>query len=131
MTQLDLFEASKLISDKYSLRILVGIQRKPKSVQQLSEMFGIPIAACYRKIRYLEKAGLVYRTERVLTQKGKRMSLYMSKLKNAYVFFENGKLRVRFILSNGITNDFGGEITLDDLIKHDEDIDKPPIRQIA
>ena len=125
MTQLDLFEASKLISDKYSLRILVGIQRKPKSVQQLSEMFGIPIAACYRKVRYLERAGLIYRTERVLTQKGKRMSLYMSQLKNAYVFFENGKFRVRFMLSNGTTHDFGGEITLEDLLKQDHERDMP------
>jgi hypothetical protein len=33
----------------------------------------------------------------------------MSQLKNAYIFFENGKLRVRFHLASGVTQDFGGD----------------------
>ena len=55
---MDIFEASQLITDKYSVRILVGTTKKPKSAIELSEKFGIPIAACYRKIRELERSGL-------------------------------------------------------------------------
>ena len=35
--------------------------------------------------------------------------LYQSQLKNAYIFFEGGKLRVRFQMITGQVQDFGGE----------------------
>jgi hypothetical protein len=57
----------------------------------------------------LERAGLITCVERALTQRGKRISLYLSQLKNAYIFFENGRLRVRFQLASGVTKDFGGD----------------------
>lgn len=107
---MDLFEASQLITDKYSVRILVGTIKRPKSAIELSEKFGIPIAACYRKIKELENAGLLRCVERRLTRKGKRVSMYISQLKTAYLYFENGKLRMRFHLTNGAINDFGGEV---------------------
>ena len=114
---MDIFDASQLITDKYSVRILVGTTKKPKSAIELSEKFGIPIAACYRKIRELEKAGLLRCVERRLTRKGKRVSMYISQLKTAYLFFENGRLRMRFQLTNGAVNDFGGEMGGPELIE--------------
>lgn len=114
---MDLFEASSLITDKYSVRILIGTSKKPKSAIELSEKFGIPIAACYRKIKELEKAGLIRCVERRLTRKGKRVSMYLSQLKTAYLFFENGKMRMRFHLTNGAVNDFGGEVGGTELIE--------------
>ena len=105
----DPLEASRLVTDEYSAKILVATFKKPKSAIDLSREYGIPIAACYRRIHGLERAGLIRCTERALTQKGKRISLYMSQLKNAYIFFENGRLRVRFQLATGITKDFGGD----------------------
>jgi len=106
---MDPLEASRLVTDEYSAKILVATFKRPRSAIDLSREYGIPIAACYRRIHSLEKAGLVRCTERALTQKGKRISLYMSQLKNAYIFFENGRLRVRFQLSTGVTRDFGGD----------------------
>ncbi len=114
---MDLFEASQLITDKYSVRILVGTAKKPKSAIELTERYGIPIAACYRKIKELETAGLLRCVERRLTRKGKRVSMYISQLKTAYLFFENGKLRMRFHLTNGAINDFGGEVGGVDLLE--------------
>lgn len=106
---MDPLEASRLVTDEYSAKILVATFKKAKSAIDLSREYGIPIAACYRRIHALEHAGLLRCTERALTQKGKRISLYMSQLKNAYIFFENGRLRVRFQLATGITKDFGGD----------------------
>lgn len=106
---MDPLEASRLITDEYSAKILVATFKKARSAIELSREYGIPIAACYRRIHALEKAGLLTCVERALTQKGKRISLYMSQLRNAYIFFENGKLRVRFQLATGITKDFGGD----------------------
>ncbi len=104
-------EASKIITDEYSAKILVATYKKPKSALELSHRFGIPIAACYRRIHLLEKVGLLTCVDKVLTQKGKRIKIYLSQLKNAYIFFEKGKLRVRFELKTGTVENFGGEWT--------------------
>lgn len=95
--------------DTYAAKILVACARKPKHALELSKRLDIPIAACYRRIHVLEKAKLLKAVDRVLTQQGKRIMLYQSMLKNAYIFFEGGKLRVRFQMVTGQIEDFGGE----------------------
>ncbi|UCE72983.1 MAG: helix-turn-helix transcriptional regulator [Methanomassiliicoccales archaeon] len=110
-TDMNPIEASKIITDEYSAKILVATYKRPKSALELSHRFGIPIAACYRRIHLLEKVGLLTCVDKVLTQKGKRIKIYLSQLKNAYIFFEKGKLRVRFELKTGTVENFGGEWT--------------------
>ncbi len=105
---MDAIEASKIIADEYAAKILAATYTIPKSAIRLSYDLGIPIAACYRRIRMLEKANLIRCEERVLTQKGKRMSVYVSVLKNAFIFLENGKLRVRFEMKSGCVDDYEG-----------------------
>ncbi|MHC4183722.1 MAG: ArsR/SmtB family transcription factor [Planctomycetota bacterium] len=104
-------EASKIITDEYTVKILVATYKKPKSALELSHRFGIPMAACYRRIHLLEKFGLLVCVDKVLTQKGKRVRIFLSQLKTAYIFFEKGKLRVRFELKTGSVENFGGEWT--------------------
>ena len=106
---MDPIDACRLIMDTYAAKILVACSRKPKHALELSQKLDIPIAACYRRIHVLESAGLIKPVERVLTQQGKRIALYQSQLKNAYIFFEGGKLRVRFQMITGQVEDFGGE----------------------
>ncbi len=81
--------------------------RQPRSAQDIANKFGIPIAATYRRIKDLEAAGLLVCHERRLSQQGKRVSYYISMLKNAYVFFEDGHLRVKFQLKTGGADRFG------------------------
>jgi predicted transcriptional regulator len=95
------------LTDEYSVKILVATLRCPQSAQDISNNYGIPIAACYRRIKELEKAGLIECCERRLSRQGKRVSYYLSILKNAYVFFETGKLRVRFQLKTGGADRYG------------------------
>jgi predicted transcriptional regulator len=102
-------KTSQLLTDEYSVKILVATLRCPHSVQEISSEYAIPIAACYRRIRELEKFGLVRCNERRLSRGGKRISYYISLLKNAYVFFENGKLRVKFQLKTGGADQYGDE----------------------
>lgn len=118
---MDPIDASKLITDEYAAKILVATYRRPKSALDLSHRLGIPIAACYRRIHALEKAGFLSCTEKILTQKGKRMGVYLSNLKNAYIFFEEGKIKVRFELKSGTTENYGGEWDLTDILVKDED----------
>src|SRR2546430_4845413 len=69
-------EASQLLTDEYSAKILLATYKRKISAQEISQRYGIPIAACYRKIRILEEVGLIQCVERILTQKGKRKNLY-------------------------------------------------------
>ena len=89
-------DISKLLTDEYSERILVATQVHPKSVQEISDKFDIPIAACYRKIHELEGAGFLRCAEIVTTPKGKTMKLYSSLLKSAHLVYEDGVFRVKF-----------------------------------
>lgn len=102
-----MLRVSQLLTDEYSVKILVATVRQPRSAQDIAMKFGIPIAACYRRIKDLESAGLLVCQERRLSQQGKRVSFYISMLKNAYVFFEDGHLRVKFQLKTGGADRFG------------------------
>ncbi|MCK5547844.1 MAG: helix-turn-helix transcriptional regulator [Thermoplasmata archaeon] len=106
---MDPIEASQLITDEYSAKILIATFKRKLSAQGLSEKCGIPIAACYRKIRTLIDSGLLEEVDRILTQKGKRKSIYTSRLKSALIFYEGGKLKVRFELNTGIVKEFGSD----------------------
>ena len=105
----DVLRVSQLLTDEYSVKILVATVRQPRSAQDIAMKFGIPIAACYRRIKDLESAGLLVCQERRLSQQGKRVSYYLSMLKNAYVFFEDGHLRVKFQLKTGGADRFGSD----------------------
>jgi transposase len=104
---IDILRVSQLLTDEYSIKILVATVRQPKSAQEIAAKYGIPIAATYRRIKDLESAGLLVCHERRLSQQGKRVSFYLSMLKNAYVFFEDGSLRVKFQLKTGGADRFG------------------------
>jgi len=97
----DLLDKSRLLTDEYAVKILAATVRSPRSAQQISEQFGIPIAACYRRIKELESVGMITCTDRRLSQQGKRVCYYMSRVKNASLQFENGKLKVRFTMMDG------------------------------
>jgi hypothetical protein len=105
-------EISNLISDKYVSKILMSTFRKPKSVQNISATYGIPIAVCYRKVRQLEKLGFMSCVETKLNGNGKRVKLYQSQIINAYFFLEKGKFRAKVQLSSGTVDDFGGSWSL-------------------
>jgi len=106
MGNLSPFLYSQLLTDEYAAKILTAIMKSPLSAQKLSEMLGIPIAACYRRIKLLEQHGLIMCKERKLSQQGKRINMYISMVKNAYIFFEDGKLRVRLELVSGVNKEF-------------------------
>ncbi|MEM2943709.1 MAG: winged helix-turn-helix domain-containing protein [Methanomassiliicoccales archaeon] len=108
-SNIDLLKTSQLLTDEYAIKILVATARISRSAQEISEKFGIPIAACYRRIRDLQNVGLLECTERKLTQSGKRVGFYKSTLKNAYLFYENGKFRVKFQVRSEGGNRYGDE----------------------
>jgi predicted transcriptional regulator len=103
-------ETSRLITEEYSAKILLATVGKPKCAYELSDKLGIPIAACYRKIKLLEDSGLLFCAERRLTQEGKRIGFYKSNIKNAQILFERNKVRAKIEMIDGTTQDASYDI---------------------
>jgi hypothetical protein len=106
-----------LISNRQISKILVTTFKVPKSVQILSRINDIPIAACYRKVRVLEDLGFLRCVESRLNQNGKRVKYYQCQIQNAHFFLERGKFRARVQLSSGIVDDYGGSWSKDGIHK--------------
>lgn len=105
-------ETSRLLTEEYSAKILLATMGKPKTAFELSEKLGVPIAACYRKIKILEDAGMIFCVERRLTQAGKRISLYKANVKNAQIVFERNKVRAKIEMIDGTTQDTSYDIDM-------------------
>ncbi len=108
----DLLGKSRLLTDEYAVKILMATVRSPRNAQQISEQFGIPIAACYRRIRDLEVAGLIRCTERRLSRQGKRVCFYQSRVRTAALQYENGRLKVRFTMLDEAPNNDWQDVDL-------------------
>ncbi|AGB04492.1 hypothetical protein AciM339_0608 [Aciduliprofundum sp. MAR08-339] len=83
------------LSDPYSVRILRATLHRPLDAITLSNTLGIPIAVCYRRLRELERLKLIEAVGRKLTQKGKWITLYKARIKDATVVMKEGKLYLR------------------------------------
>ncbi len=94
-------EVFRILTDPYSVRILEATYENPKTAVQLNREYDIPIAACYRRIKWLESAGLLVCTDRIPTKKDKRISIYASRLKKAFIYFDKEKLKLRVDLADG------------------------------
>jgi hypothetical protein len=101
-----------LISNRQISTLLASTYRIPKSVQTLSKIHEIPIAACYRKVKLLEDLGFLRCVELRLNQNAKRVKYYQCQIKNAHFFLEKGMFRARVQLSSGFVEDFGGKTSI-------------------
>jgi len=89
---------TKLLADVYSQRILSYTYRKPMSAQKLSALCHIPIAACYRRIHDLERAGMLFVADEKEIYKGRKVKLYRCSLRHAVLRFSDGKFKVNYDL---------------------------------
>ena len=92
---MDPLKLSKLFADKYTTKILAEALDGAVSTQELSIKFDIPIAGCYRRIKELEKNGLLKCVATEISSKGKKVRLYRSLVKSAYISYKNGELAVK------------------------------------
>jgi len=91
-------KALKFFADGDTLKILAECYVTPLSVKELSIKYDIPIAGCYRRVRALEKSGLIKCVEERLSDKGKIVKIYRSSMKSAYISFSQGNMRSNFLL---------------------------------
>jgi hypothetical protein len=82
--------------DRDNEKIILGTFEQARSAMEINRLYGIPIADCFKKMRALEKMGLLEIDSFRYSHKGKKILLYKANLQDAYVFYESGKLKVRF-----------------------------------
>jgi hypothetical protein len=92
-------ELPKILMDETNLKILSATTFKPRSARELSYIFAIPLASCYRKIKELEHQGFIKAVSRELTREGKRFSKYQSQVGSVKIAFENGHLKMQLQLA--------------------------------
>jgi DNA-binding Lrp family transcriptional regulator len=97
---MDAFDLFRLVLDEYSSQIIQLTSPHPMNAIQLSDALGIPIAACYRRIRTLKEAGVLKEEGRAVSIGGKLVATYRSSLEKAEVILTDGRLRI-LIKANG------------------------------
>lgn len=85
--------------DGYSFRILVATHERECSAFDLSRRLGIPIVACYRRLRTLEELGVVGASRVTMSSAGHPIRMFRSHLRSAQIRFEDGRLLARIELA--------------------------------
>ncbi|OGS57097.1 MAG: hypothetical protein A3K60_04450 [Euryarchaeota archaeon RBG_19FT_COMBO_56_21] len=91
---MDTFEKFRMMLDQYSSQILKLTSPQAMNALELSDALGIPIAACYRRIRALKEAGILHEEGKVVSIGGKLVASYRSSVESAEVILTDGRLRV-------------------------------------
>lgn len=60
------------------------------------------MSLCFEKIELLEELGLLTR----LDNNGDRIDLYRSNFRKAFIFHDNGNIKVKFELKSGLTKEY-------------------------
>ncbi|MDH3312245.1 MAG: helix-turn-helix domain-containing protein [Nitrosopumilus sp.] len=88
----------EILSDKYCRLILESIMNTPKSAIEISREKDIPLSTVYRRIQQLHDSHMV-RTSGIITEEGKRLFLYKSKIKEVNTRFYDGKITVDVVFN--------------------------------
>jgi predicted transcriptional regulator len=88
----------EVLSDKYCRFILEAIMDTPKSAIEVSREKSIPLSTVYRRIQLLHDSKMI-QTSGVITEEGKRLFLYKSKIKEINTCFHDGKIDVNIVFN--------------------------------
>ncbi len=86
------FAVIRTVLDPYAMRILLATNDREYSALDLSRALGLPIVACYRRIRVLEDLGVLGVSRSLTSSAGHPIRLFRSHLRSARITFEEGRL---------------------------------------
>ena len=89
----------EIMSDKYCRIILESLMYTPKSAMEVTAETKIPISTVYRRIQMLHDNKLLV-TSGTISEDGKKLFMYKSKVKAIQCNFNNGQVEVELILNN-------------------------------
>ena len=82
------------------MSILCLIDKKGRSVREISWLLDIPTVTCYRGISYMLTKDLVQINGTALTRDGKRYTKYLSNVSSYSIHLENGNITKTLRLKN-------------------------------
>lgn len=85
-----------IVSDKYCRTILKAILDMPKSAIEIASETKTPISTVYRRIQTLHDNKLV-QASGMITDDGKKLFLYKSKIKGVSSIYNEGQVEVELI----------------------------------
>lgn len=88
-----------IISDKYCRSILEAVMDKPKSAMEITAETKTPISTVYRRLQTLQDNKLL-QISGVISEDGKKLFLYRSKIRGIKSRFNDGQIEVELILNN-------------------------------
>ena len=88
----------EILSDRYCRAIIKSILSKSKSVIEIANETKIPLSTVYRRIQTLHDNKLLA-TSGTITEDGKRLFLYKSKVKGIQSVFVHDTVEVELILN--------------------------------
>ena len=91
-------EILAIVSDKHCRTILHSIIEKPKSAMEIATETKTPISTVYRRIQTLYDNKLVQALGRI-TDDGKKLFLYKSKIKGINSKYHEGQVEVELIFN--------------------------------
>lgn len=65
------------MDERYFLRILLGTSVSPKSAEELSRIYRIPMGTCTAILEYLERRGYISNVVTLFTPDGKAVKYYV------------------------------------------------------
>ena len=87
-----------IMADKYCRVIIEATKHKPKSVIELAYETKIPISTIYRRLQTLHDNNIL-QTSGMISEDGKKLFLYKSKIKEIHSIFKNGHTDVKLIFN--------------------------------
>ncbi len=90
------------MADDCSLAILKGTTLRARSATELVHEFSLPSSTVYRRIDDLAKTGLLAIDSIILTNDGKKFSLYRSTIRHIRAEYNAGKLEVTIALNEDV-----------------------------
>jgi predicted transcriptional regulator len=102
---MDPFDLFNLVLDKHTSKILDLTSERPVNAGELSDLVGIPLAACYRRIRILKEAGLLKEDSKVQSEGGKSVSAYKSTVDSAEIALKDGRLTIQMTVDGEASED--------------------------
>ncbi|BDQ30811.1 hypothetical protein NZNM25_13660 [Nitrosopumilus zosterae] len=88
----------EILSDKYCRLILDSIMNISKSAIEISREKKIPLSTVYRRIQQLHDSHMI-RTSGIITDEGKRLFLYKSKIKEVNTRFSDGEIAMDVVFN--------------------------------
>lgn len=86
----------KELFDGFSYKIIMSVVEEPKSVFQICKENDLPVSSTYKKIKKLKELDLLVVDRIIISEKGKRILFYKSKIQSVELLLDKKNIVLQF-----------------------------------